>query len=235
MRQYGYDYEPPALTAPVDTSTDNNPRGDLPNDDPRAVHTGYRDRAAAQRPVRPPSGPPARGQLLVALAGSTSRARITAPATTIHGRRVPPGGCIGRAQRAIAGHADPSTVFSDAGLTVDIRLDAYFKTASDSRVRAVFSAWSACMTARGFHYATPLDAAKDKRWNADRPPSRLELDTAAADVACKYQHNVGGVFHAVEVAFETAALELHRQPLEKIRSERNAALARADGINATYR
>lgn len=232
-KRFGYDYQSPTLAGSADSQLGNNPDGDLPNVDPDATGIGYRDRAATHRQVRNPSGPPPSRQLLTVLAGSTPRARKPSP-TTVNGKRVPPGGCIGEARRTISGDADPATVFTDPALVVNVRLDAYFKTASDNRVKAVFAAWSACMAARGFRYATPLDAVKDRRWNVDLPPTRLELNTAAADVKCKYQYNVNGVFHAIEAAFETAAIEQNRQSLERIKTDRADALRRAGAISAGH-
>jgi hypothetical protein len=72
----------------------------------------------------------------------------------------------------------------------------------------------------------------DTCWNALRPPTALEIRTATADVACKYRHNVDGVFHAVQVAYDTAAIRANLGALQAIRTGLDNALATAARINA---
>ncbi|MCX4419338.1 MULTISPECIES: hypothetical protein [Streptomyces] len=72
----------------------------------------------------------------------------------------------------------------------------------------------------------------DTRGNALRPPTVLEIRTATADVGCKYWYNVDGVFHAVQVAYDTAAIRANLGVLQAIRTGLHNALATAARINA---
>jgi hypothetical protein len=216
MTSFGFDYSLSTSTGPTDQAD-----GDLPDSDPKAAAVdGYRNRAV----VPPPAVPsPSRPEQLV-LTGGTAR--------PVNGSRVPPGGCLGAARRTIAGGADPATVFGDAALVSDIRLNGYVGTLSDSRVGTVFGEWSECMAAKGFHYVSPVAAATDPRWNVRYPPTALEISTATTDVACKYRYNVNGVVHAVQVAFQTVAIQANAPALRRLEAGRDAALRVAARIIA---
>src|SRR5205823_14551075 len=51
------------------------------------------------------------------------------------------------------------------------RLRAYLLSRQDSRVRAVFSAWSSCMREAGFSYADPMAANDDPAFATEQPRS----------------------------------------------------------------
>jgi hypothetical protein len=218
MRRLGFDYSTPA--EPTSSDVDNDPNGYLPDSDPRlAASQGYRDRSMAKQARHGTAGAPMSQAEVVALVGHDAGAPVNG--------QVSVGGCLGSARRTVAGSADPDIVFGDSTLASDIRLDGYTKAQSDSRVTAVFGQWSVCMKAKGFDYASPIAAVDDPRWDVNHPPSTLEIRTAVADVACKYQDNVNGVFHAVETAFEDAAIQQHLPALQQITVARGNALEKA--------
>ncbi|MPZ85665.1 MAG: hypothetical protein GEV28_36910 [Actinophytocola sp.] len=63
---------------------------------------------------------------------------------------------------------------------------------ADSRVRAVFTGWSRCMSAAGFDYRDPMAANNDPTFGTGVPTAE-EIATATADVACRTEENVNGV------------------------------------------
>lgn len=224
MLHRGLDYVLPTVGL---ASTGDNPSGDLPNSDPSlAAAQGYRDRTAvaaqlaAQR--QPRTSAPLSPQITMALFG-----------TNTPGHSATSDGCLEQARHTIAGAsaADSDEVFGNAQLITDIRLNSYFAALSNKRVKDAFGAWSACMNARGFDYPNPVAAVDDPRWNALRPATTLEIRTATADVACKYQDNVDGVFHTAQVAQEDAAIAANLSALQEITAVLNHALTRAARID----
>jgi hypothetical protein len=225
MWRSGLDY---TLPTAVPAAVTDDPSGDLPDNDPGfAAAQGYRDRSAAAAQV-------AREQQSKVGAPSSARIATALLGASTPGHAATAGGCLEHARRVIAGAtaADPDAVFGNDQLVTDIRLNSYFAALSDARVRDAFGAWSACMKAKGFDYPTPVAAVNDPRWSALRPPTALEIRTATADVACKYRHNVDGVFHAAQVAYENTAIGANLGALQEIRAGLDRALATATRIEA---
>ena len=77
-------------------------------------------------------------------------------------------------------------------LVQNLALEAWDASKADPGVVADFKRWSACMSAHGFDYATPLQAlagepggsARAIQWQT-ASPSQLEITTATTDVKCK--------------------------------------------------
>ncbi|MFF7052916.1 hypothetical protein ACFY94_31660 [Streptomyces griseorubiginosus] len=134
-----------------------------------------------------------------ALAVLTGRAADGTPAPSrYHGLAVPAGGCQGQATARLTGGGP----LGNDPLANEINIVSYQKSRADPRVRAVFRAWSACMRKRGYSYAAPTDApGKDPRF-AGPTPTRQETALAEADVACKRQTNVIGVWFTVDTAYQ---------------------------------
>lgn len=134
-----------------------------------------------------------------ALAVLTGRADDGTPVPSrYHGLAVPEGGCQGQATARLTGGGP----LGNDPLANEINIVSYQKSRANPRVRAVFRAWSACMRKRGYSYAAPTDApGKDPRFTGPTP-SRQERALAGADVACKRQTNVIGVWFTVDTAYQ---------------------------------
>jgi bacterioferritin-associated ferredoxin len=150
--------------------------------------------------------------------------------TEHNGVTVPPGGCSGEARRALEKEA-PTVRSPD--LVQRLSQEIIRRAEQDSRVQAAWSKWSDCMRARGYAYAEPWDANDDPRWGGDSVTDR-EIATATADVACRREGNLVGIWNAVEVAYQTEAIERHAQELAEIRAyidayRRNVARVLAGG------
>lgn len=176
-----------------------------------------------------PGNPVTAGEMLVwtGYADGRPQAEEQDPAM-YNGMRVPEGGCAGEASRSLE-----FTSREDVAepLVVSIDFGAFRQATDDGRVRAVFGEWSECMRAKGYDYPDPI-AAGGAADVTTAEPSTAEVRTATADVACKAQHNVIGVWFAVESAYETAMIntkleELHAAQAKMAIILRNAQAALA--------
>ncbi|WP_030269651.1 hypothetical protein [Streptomyces sp. NRRL B-24484] len=137
---------------------------------------------------------------------------------------VQPGGCTGEMTRQLSG---PAAFLGDAPLVREIAARSLTESQQVPAVKEAFRGWSACMLAKGFHYGTPLDAVNDPAF-AGESPGRDEQRTAEADVACKQQGNVVGIWFAAEVDRQHALMAEHRDELRTIRIRMQEQAARID-------
>lgn len=138
-----------------------------------------------------------------------------------HGKPLPAGGCSGEATRLVeAGVTAPT----NSELGDQLAVEAHQKSESDSRVRAAMDKWSACMQKRGYSYRSIWEP-NDKSW--PEPAGNDEIATAKADVECKLSTNLVGVWYAVEVARQKAAIEDRSTDLDAVRTYLRASVRRA--------
>lgn len=126
------------------------------------------------------------------------------PATRLGGKPLPARGCSGKAIDTL----------NNAGLWFD---DASLPAGgpriprSDPRLAAAYASWSACMKGKGFDYPDPLAAIGDPKWVTHRspgtPPTRAEIATARADIACKLAKNTVGKLVTVQIAYDKQYLK----------------------------
>lgn len=135
------------------------------------------------------------------------------------------GGCSGEAVAAVGGDLGNP----EAAQRVDVR--SVELAMKDPRVRTAFAAWSACMADRGHEYATPWDPPNDPRFTGPSPGPG-EVDVAVADVACKEETNVVGVWHAVDAALQTVMIDADPEVFASITAERADRLDRARAVLA---
>lgn len=150
----------------------------------------------------------------LALAGNGTPGK-PGTATTYHGQPVGPNGCAGEMHTKLQ---DGATFLGQAALVQQINDESFTDSLKAPAVQKVFQAWSACMLAKGFRYATPLDAVNDKAF-AGATASPTELLTAQADVDCKQQDNVVGVWFTADADRQRALMAPHAGELETIRSQ----------------
>jgi hypothetical protein len=100
-------------------------------------------------------------------------------------------------------------------------------TQSDPRTLAADKAWSRCMTARGFGYGTPQDAAQ-KNWPS--LPTTAEIATAVADVTCKAQTNLTNTWLTVEAAYQLALIDQNLTALSQLQASFKGLLQRAEAL-----
>jgi hypothetical protein len=146
---------------------------------------------------------------------------------SFNGEPVPSGGCAQEATRKLT----DGLPAADPKLPEQLQLDAHARTVKDSRVLAVFRAWSDCMRKRGFDYPDPFVANDDQRWQT-QAISREEIDTAVADVDCKLESNVAGTLLAVESAYQRRLIDEHTTELDAVRNFLTAEVANAARVVA---
>ncbi|GAA1992755.1 hypothetical protein [Kitasatospora viridis] len=209
MKRQGFDFQtPPELAG--QRSGGEAARRYGPADPAAAAVLGYHDTAAPA--PQQPSGPPAPADLpapeRAALIGSPQGG--------------PAGGCHGEAQRRLAG-TDP---LGSSQLAGQINSMSYGQATADPRVTAAFAAWSGCMKANGYAYATPVDAYDDPRWKSPAP-GPVEIATALADIACKQRTDLIGTWYAVDAAYQQHQITVHQAQLDHDRAAEQHQLALA--------
>ncbi|MER7755194.1 hypothetical protein [Kitasatospora sp. NPDC097643] len=180
-------------------------------DPARAAVTGYDRLPPASGPAAPSGAPPSPEAMTVEHGTDQVGNAVSAYA----GKPVPAGGCKGESVRATGGALpvpDPKALPDHGpGTPTD-----------DPRVRAAYAAWSGCMKARGYTYATPLDVladtgplpkATERNGTVTVEHAPEELKQAADDVACKLSTNLVGIALAVQCAYDTRYIESHAQAL----------------------
>ncbi|MFC8428390.1 hypothetical protein [Streptomyces sp. NPDC057253] len=157
----------------------------------------------------------------------TGRTADGAPAPSrYHGLAVPEGGCQGQATARLTGDRP----LGNDQLASEINIVSYQKSRADPRVRSVFRAWSACMRAHGYSYAAPTDApGKDPRFTGPAP-TRQEIALAEADVACKRQTNVIGVWFTVDTAYQRQLMASKGPELARAKDAIRTQTANADRV-----
>ncbi|WP_329492673.1 hypothetical protein [Kitasatospora herbaricolor] len=107
--------------------------------------------------------------------------------------------------------------------------DAGLRAKQQPEVTAAFKAWSGCMKQSGYSYKEPLDASDDPKFNS-KDVTRLEVDTALADLKCRTSTNVAKIWYDAEVKLQKEAEEKNAPALRAERKEldsyiKNAATA----------
>lgn len=134
--------------------------------------------------------------------------------SVVRGKAVPTGGCLAKADAALA-KAVPAGV--DVSKPGQLQRWSFERSRQDSRVVAVFQAWSQCMDRAGFRYADPMAVMGDPAFEAE-PPSAGEVTVALADIGCKEQTNVVGVWFTVESAYQHREIAADRAGYAAIRA-----------------
>jgi hypothetical protein len=212
MRRFGLDIgTPPALQrSPFEK---NELRYGLTSDE-RARTVGYRNpenQAQSQLPV-PDLSPEA-----MAVAGGTGQG-------SYNGLEVPPGGCRGEARHKLAAGTDPA---HDGELVGRLDNEAGQQAERDSRVRAAFATWSACMKRSGYDYADPWRANDDPAFGEAQAITAQELATATADVRCKKEANLVNIWASVETAYQNRVIAANEPRLQEEKAAWTARLRNA--------
>jgi hypothetical protein len=185
-----------------------------------AAQRGYRrgDHPPTAQPE--PAAAQPRAEQAGALTGEGAR--------SIHGRRVPEGGCLGQAERTLRGSGPPGV---DRDLAQRLSMDSFGYSRGRPRVRAAVARWSDCMKRRGLDYPDPFGPVKEPRFQAPGAAvTATEIATAVADVACKQQINLVGIWFTVERSYQQSLVAENRAGLDRVRQANNAELAAARAL-----
>ncbi|MFJ6215194.1 hypothetical protein ACIQGZ_17940 [Streptomyces sp. NPDC092296] len=164
--------------------------------------------------------PPQLSDAVVGLLTGTGPGRV-------HGMRVPAGGCVGEALRALSkgGPAAPN----DTSYANNLAASLGDSVDKDPRVLEVQRRWSSCMKSQGYSYESSIQAMGDSRWQG-RVPSRIEIDTALADVECKRRVDLEDIGIAAWVAYENEQIKAHSAQLDTYLSWLRNALGNARSL-----
>lgn len=229
MRHMGLDFRSPAVE-PVANLRNVDLLGWL--DPGQAAESGY---AQAGRSSNETTGVPSYSvsdEEFYVLEGKVRR---------YHGRTVPPGGCMAKADALLnrgaqgVSPADAGKRFDDDEVPrfVDAAADI---AAKDPRIAAAEREWSDCMRPEGFDYRSTVEAGGDRRWaatvNDDSPGhtpktrgTKAEIDTAVADARCRAETGYTDVRRDVFVEAENRVIGRNRARLDVIGSLNRARLA----------
>lgn len=124
-----------------------------------------------------------------------------------HGDRLPENGCFGEADRTLSGG------LPDPDFTVTNN-DSHAVAGDDRRVRAATEAWSDCMRRHGFDYES-VGQPQDRQW--PEPAGDEEITTALADVDCKVETNLVGIWVGVESEIQERFIRDNWAELQQLR------------------
>jgi hypothetical protein len=158
---------------------------------------------------------------------------------SVHGHRIPVRGCLGDADRTIYG----SSPQDREDPVLDLETKSLQQGRRDPAWKKADKAWSACLRAAGYRYATPKDAETgsdrerqelEERLTGSRrdpdEPSALEKKTATADARCKQQTGYVRTVHAVDVRIQNQLIAKNRTRLEEQRRWNRDAARKAHDI-----
>ncbi|MER6064675.1 hypothetical protein ABT167_26580 [Streptomyces sp. NPDC001792] len=231
MKRFGFDFRPetPDYRQKWNQTAHRYDPTDAALAAARGYHGSQRGTQNESHPSRTPLTPGMEAVLGHGLNAPTPPGAATPPADgKYHGIPIPKGGCMGEAEGKLTAGGG---IIQDSTTAIDINFNDYVRSMADTRLKAAFAAWSACMKAKGFSYPTPEAAVKDPAWNSPKP-SKHELATASADVACKRKNNVVGTWFAVEAAYEERDIQTDIKKMTRIRHSIDIAVRNAAAVGS---
>lgn len=123
-----------------------------------------------------------------------------------NGDQLPDDGCQGEAVRTLSGGLSPDWQSRND--------DSGPRAAADPRVRAAEAAWSERMAAAGYDYQSIWEP-NDQDW--PEPPNRKEIATAIADVDCKIETNLVGVWVGVMAEYQEQYIQQNWTELQELK------------------
>ncbi|MEU2788520.1 hypothetical protein [Streptomyces sp. NPDC007100] len=229
LKRFDLDYEIRPAGPPVGPRSLMDRRYGV-TDKAEAEADGYHlgDRDPRTHPAHPPQLSDAQQEALTGRAqGKDATAADGDSAIRVNGVPVPPGGCSAEAAKELAG----SGQLGPGDTPRKANLDSFTATKSDPRVQKAFKAWSGCMKSRGHSYPDPLTAISDPRFQGNSP-TQQERETATADVACKKQVNLVGIWFTVETSLQKEMIARQQADFAAALKSKNEQLAK---VNATLR
>ncbi|MGH8922366.1 MAG: hypothetical protein ACRD0H_29195, partial [Actinomycetes bacterium] len=104
--------------------------------------------------------------------------------------------------------------------------DTFGRSMADPRVKDVFARWSRCLGSHGFSAPSPMEAGVGLASIQAEKPDAIEIKAALADVACKKDTNLVGVWFTVESEYQATAIARRQADFDALAKARDADLAR---------
>lgn len=137
----------------------------------------------------------------------------------VGGRKVPVGGCGREAYRTLYAPTEDSV---DLLFSFGLAAEAHDRAKGDSRVVAVLRTWSDCMDKSGYSgISSPYQVIEKLGLEGDLGGAKA-VAAATADVACKREVNLVGVWAAVEKAHQERLAEENAETLALYAKQREA-------------
>lgn len=230
MARYGFRYRVPTLVPGGGTAGENARRYGLA-DPVEAAATGYGTEAAERtgKPAVPSMDPTER----LVLGGAGNSDPKTLPSSQaeaerssrsegeVNGRPIPAGGCVREAYLKLwvpeADSPDPLRV-------QDLDGEGYDRSRQDSRVVQATDGWSACLAKRGYQARNPVSPQSELGLQPATFATGPGIAAATADVACKSEVNLVGVWFSVESAYQQRLIEQHGELLRAARRQLDDSL-----------
>ncbi|MEU9301661.1 hypothetical protein [Streptomyces sp. NPDC048269] len=135
------------------------------------------------------------------------------------GQKVPAGGCGREGYRKLYAPTKDSV---DLLFAFGLASEAHDRSKQDSRVVDVLKKWSACMNKSGYGgIGTPYEVV-EKLGLENETGGAKAVTAATADVACKREVNLVGIWAAVEKAYQERLVEEHAETLALYAKQREA-------------
>jgi hypothetical protein len=144
-----------------------------------------------------------------------------------NGLPVPSGGCVREAYLKLwvptAGTSDPLKV-------QDLDAEGYDRSRRDARVGTATEQWKQCMAGKGYQALNPVSPQSELGLRPEAFTRPEGIGAATADVACKQQANLVGIWFAVESAYQRELIERHGELLRASRRQLDDSLRLAAGL-----
>lgn len=206
-----------------------------------AAH-GYDTTAGKGRPVKPPAPALSESAAMVMHGERQGAEQPTTPAPDaqteeeaaqvdsgidVGGQKVPAGGCAREAYRKLYA---PTKGSVDLLFPFGLASEAHERSKGDSRVTRVLKDWSACMEKSGYAgLKDPYEVVQKLGLEAD-PGGPKAVTAAKADVACKVEVNLVGIWAAVEKAYQERLVEEQAETLALYKRQREARFKMAASL-----
>ncbi|MER7732514.1 hypothetical protein ABTX80_16685 [Streptomyces erythrochromogenes] len=234
MARYGFTYEgvKPAPPSVAGTGEDRHRYLFGLADPAYAAAHGY-DKSAGEGPRSKPAAPELSdsahlvmyGERRGAPGGAAPDAKTEEEAAdldsglTAAGQKVPAGGCVREGYRKLYA---PTRDSVDLLFAFGLASEAHERSRQDSRVVDVLAKWSSCMDKSGYSgIATPYEVVEKLGLENEKGGAR-GVTAARADVACKREVNLVGIWAAVEKAYQERLVEEHAETLALYGKQRQA-------------
>ncbi|MDT0318823.1 hypothetical protein [Streptomyces millisiae] len=143
------------------------------------------------------------------LAGGPDGERLT-----VNGEEVPPGGCGQEATTEV----EEIGGFSYSQVAAEIKADSYERSRTDADVISAFAEWAQCMAEAGYEVSVPV--GEDPAFDLNDPRvSEAEIDMAMADVNCKEETDLIGIWSRTESRYQTDQIAEHEGELQDALTE----------------
>ncbi|MFB6577816.1 MULTISPECIES: hypothetical protein [unclassified Streptomyces] len=152
-------------------------------------------------------------------ANTEEEAALVDSGLTAAGQKVPAGGCGREAFRKLYA---PTKNSVDLLFTFGLASEAHDRSRQDSRVVDALKKWSSCMDKSGYTgIESPYDVVEKLGLQDDKGGPKA-VTAAKADVACKREVNLVGIWGAVEKAYQERLVEEHAETLALYKEQREA-------------